>query len=136
VIALFRGVTRIRQDRGAAATASLGTLLTFAVSDDYSVAASDLTVRPQTASNNLQFEQAFTNDGHEPVVLRGVTAILNAEGGIVGKVPSNPHRLLPGERTSMRLDYAGDLPSGRDRALATFDFAGHALTRSAEFEVR
>jgi hypothetical protein len=136
VVALFRGVTRIRDDRGAAATASLGTLLTFALSDSYSVAASELTVRSQTPSRNLGFEQAFTNDGLEPVVLKGVTAILNADGALVGKVPSQPHRLLPGERASLRVDYAGELPSGRYRALATFDFVGRPLTRAAEFDVR
>jgi hypothetical protein len=54
----------------------------------------------------------------------------------VGKVPSSPHRLLPGERASLRADYAGELPSGRYRALATFDFAGRALSSAAEFEVQ
>jgi hypothetical protein len=136
VVVLFRGVTKIRDERGAQATASLGTLLTFSLSEAYSVAASGLLVRPQTSSGNLGFEQSFTNDGREPVVLKGVTAILDATGAIVGKVPSNPHRLLPGERTSLRADYAGELPSGRYRALATFDFAGRALSSAADFEVQ
>ena len=135
VVVLFRGVTPIRDGRGASTTASLGTLLTFSLSDDCSVAAEELAVRPQTASSILGFEQAFANDGREPVVLKGVTVVLDAGGSIVGKAPFRPHRLLPGERASLRADHAGELPPGRYRALATFDFEGRAVTRAADFEV-
>jgi hypothetical protein len=136
VVVLFRGRTRIAGDPRTGATASIGTLLTFALSDGYSLAPSPLSVRPQTASSNLAFEQAFVNDGTEPVVMKGVTVILSAAGAMVAKVPSPPHRLLPGERATMRSDFAGELASGRYRALSTLDFEGRALTSSAEFTVR
>jgi hypothetical protein len=55
---------------------------------------------------------------------------------MVGKVPARPQRLLPGERAAVRSEYGGELAAGRYRALSTFEFEGHALTRNAEFVVR
>jgi hypothetical protein len=136
VVVLFRGVTRIAAGDKGAATVSLGTLFTFSLSDAVAVAASDVAVRPQSASSNLGFEQTFVNSGSEPVVLKGVTAIVNGSGVLVGKVPAAPRRLLPGERAFLRADYAGELPSGRYRAVTTYEFEGRSGTRSAEFTVR
>jgi hypothetical protein len=93
-------------------------------------------VSPQSAASNLRFEQTFVNSGSEPLVLRGMTVILDAAGAMVGKVPAAPHRLLPGERASLRSEYPGELARGRYRAVATYEFEGRALTRGAEFTVR
>lgn len=136
VVVVFRGTTPLQGAGRAGATASIGTLLTFTLSDQYSVVPADLQVRPQSASSTLGFDQGFANDGPEPVVLKGMTVILDANGRLVGKVPARPHRLLPGERAVLRADYAGELGRGRYRAIATFDFEGRAVTRSAEFTVR
>jgi hypothetical protein len=136
VVVLFRGLTRIAGAGGSAATASLGTLLTFTLSDERSVSPSELTVEPPTAARNLAFEQAFANDGSEPVVLKGMTVILDGGGRVVGKVPARPQRLLPGERAALRGDFGGELSPGTYRALSTFEFDGRAVVRSAAFEVR
>lgn len=136
VVVIFRGLTRIARGSRGTATVSLGTLFTFSLSDAIAVAASDVTVSPQTAASNLRFEQTFVNSGNEPVVLKGMTAIVDSSGVMVGKVPAGAHRLLPGERTAVRSEYAGELPRGRYRALATYEFEGRAVTRAAEFVVR
>jgi hypothetical protein len=135
MIALFRGTTRIASGNGLA-TASLGTLLTFSVSDAVSLQSSPLSVTPQTRTRNTTLEQVLSDDGAEPVVTKGVAVILDAKGAIVGRTSFDPQRLLPGERLAFRSEYPGELGPGKYRVLSTFEFAGRSLTRSAELVVR
>jgi len=135
VVALFRGVTRIGGGP-TPATASLGTLLTFTTSEAASLAASDLVVHSQTDVRNLTFQESFANDGTEPVVARGIAVVLDQAGALVGKVPFETRRLLPGERATLEAEFVGELPAGRYRALSTFQYEGRAVTRAAQFEVR
>jgi hypothetical protein len=69
-------------------------------------------------------------------VLKGVAVVVDAAGALRGKAPFAAHRLLPGERVALRAEYGGELPPGRYRALATFDYEGRSATRTAEFVVR
>ena len=118
-------------------TASVGTLLTFALSGDLLAAeASALTVRVPTASSNFSAAQQVANSGTEPMVATGMLAILDVKGALVGKQAIPPWRMLPGERTDVLVEYGGDLPSGRYRALVTYDLTDKTLTSSAEFIVR
>jgi hypothetical protein len=118
-------------------TASVGTLLTFALSGDVIAAkASPLTVQPPTASANFVASQRLDNSGTEPMVATGMLAIVNATGALVGKQSIPSWRMLPGEKTDVRVEYGGDLPSGRYRALLTYDLTDKTLTSSAEFSVR
>jgi hypothetical protein len=134
VVAIFRGTTPIRND-ATSATASLGTLLTFTLSDGVSIFASDLTAKAQSATGNTAFVQSFTNDGQEPVLVKGVTVVLDGRGTLVGKVPFEARRLLPDEDVILRGEFPGELASGRYRALSTVEAAGRAITRSAGFVV-
>jgi hypothetical protein len=118
-------------------TASVGTLLTFALSGDVIAAeASPLAVQPPTATSNFVAAQQVANSGTEPVVATGMLAIIDAAGALVGKQAIPSWRLLPGERTDMRVEYGGDLRPGRYRALVTYDLTDKTLTSSAEFIVR
>jgi hypothetical protein len=118
-------------------TASVGTLMTFALSGDVIAAeASPLTVQPPTASSNFVAAQEVVNSGTEPMVATGMLAIVDAAGKLVGKQAIPPWRMLPGERTDVRVEYGGELPSGRYRALVTYDLTDKTLTSSAEFNVR
>jgi hypothetical protein len=118
-------------------TASVGTLMTFALSGDVIAGAvSPLLVQPPTASSNFTAAQQVSNTGTEPFVATGMLAILDAAGTLAGKQAIPPWRMLPGERTGMHVEYGGDLPAGRYRALVTYDLAGKTLTSSAEFRVR
>ena len=119
-------------------TASVGTLLTFAlVGDVIAAEASPLKVQPPTASSNFSAAQEVSNSGSEPMVATGMLAIIDGNGALVGKQPIPGWRMLPGERTDIRVEYGGDLPTGRYRALITYDLTSDkTLTSSAEFSVR
>jgi hypothetical protein len=135
IVALFRGTTRLG-GRAARATVTLGTLLTFTVSDRISVAASDLTVEPPSDSENAAFELACANDGDEPVVPRGMAVVLDGAGRLVGKVALTQKRLLPGERGALRAEYPGELRPGAYRVVVTLEVEGRSLVRQAELRVR
>jgi hypothetical protein len=135
VVALFRGRSRIANGR-TGTIASLGALLTFTLSDDVRVTAADLDVEPPSASTLLAFSDTLTNTGAEPAVVTGVAAVLDLGGRLVGRATFESRRLLPNERGVMHAEYPGALAAGRYRALATFDYEGRPLTKSAEFLVR
>jgi hypothetical protein len=116
--------------------ASLGSLLTFATSDNVELSARPIAVRPQSATASLAATQTCTNSGHEPLVAKGVMAILDAQGALVGKSALQPHRLLPGESAELGGEYAGELDPGRYRVFITYDYEGKSLAGSADVEIR
>lgn len=134
VVVMFRGTTRLGDAR-ASSTASLGTLLTFKLSDGASLEADALQVTPQTGAANASFEQVVVNAGTEPVVPRGAAIVIDRSGAVAARVAFDARRVLPGERTTLRAEYGGELPPGRHRVLATFEYAGRTLTRTAEVVV-
>lgn len=134
VVILFKGTTTIGKGRSAS-TVSLGALMTFSLSDHSAVTVSELSVAPQTDSQNAAFEVAFVNGGTEPVSPRGVAVILNASGAVVGKASFEPLRVLPGERQTFKTTYPGELGKGIYRVVSTFEFAGKAVTKTAPLVV-
>jgi hypothetical protein len=131
LVVLFQGTTRI--DRRA--TVSIGSLLTFDLSGRLSVAAGALRATPHTASANASLELPVGNDGSEPAIVRGAAAIIDQRGALIGKVALDPRRLLPGERTVLRADYPGVLPSGRYRVVATIDCSNRSWSRTTELAI-
>jgi hypothetical protein len=118
-------------------TASIGTLLTFALAGDTIAAtASPLEVKAPTASTNFLATHHVTNSGTEPVVATGMLAILDAKGGLAGRQAIPGWRMLPGEGTDIRVEYGGNLAAGHYRALVTYDLTDKTLTSSAEFDVK
>ena len=135
VIALFRGTDKIKTG-SMTASASLGSLLTFALSNETALTADALRVQPPTATSNLAIAQTCTNSGSEPLVAKGMIAVIGADGRIAGKSALQPRRLLPGERAQLDTRYGADLKPGRYRVLVTYDYEGRALTQSTEITVR
>lgn len=135
VVALFRGTNTVMSGN-IPMTASLGTLLTFTLSDSVEMAAAPLQVRPQSASANLAVTQACRNAGSEPLVANGVMAVLDEKGTLVGKSALTPRRLLPGESAELGGEYAGELDPGKYKVYLTYDYEGKTLTQSAEVEVQ
>lgn len=135
VVALFHGTTRLMNGR-VPMTPSLGTLLTFSISDDARVDIAPLVVTPPSASRNLTVAAHCVNSGSEPLLVRGVAAIVDARGTLVGRVDLQPKRMFPSETASLNGEYAGDLARGRYRVLVTCDLGGKSVTKSAEVEVR
>jgi hypothetical protein len=135
IVAMFRGTNTV-MNGNVPISASLGTLLTFSVTDDLKLTTSPIAAHPQTATANLGFTQACTNSGREPFVAKGVLAVLDAKGTLVGKSELQPHRLLPGESADLGGEFAGDLGAGKYRLFVTYDYDGKTLNNSAEVEVR
>ena len=138
VAALFRGQTVVGTDRGVAMMASLGSLITFTLSDDVRLDATVPEVSEQTQASNLSVAEWVSNAGSEPVVAGGTAAFLNEAGVLVGKVPVEPQRLMPGERLLFRAEYPTLLNPGRYRALLSLEYDDDqrkVLTRTAEFAV-
>jgi hypothetical protein len=137
IVALFQGTTKLQRDGATKFTASLGTFLTFSLSENGSAQASPLLVTPPTATSNLNVAQNLVNDGSEPVLAQGMLAILNQAGTLVAKQAIKPRRLLPGEKTDMSAEYGGELPAGHYRALVTYVLQNNkTLTSSGEFAVQ
>ncbi|MBV9493859.1 MAG: hypothetical protein JOZ54_06410 [Acidobacteria bacterium] len=136
VVALFQGTTKLQRN-GTQVTASLGTLLTFALSDNGTAEASPLVVHAPTATTNLNVGQQLANGGSEPVLAQGMLAILNSAGTLVAKQAMTPRRLLPGEKLDMSAEYGGELQAGHYRALVTYVLQNNkTVTSGAEFDVR
>jgi hypothetical protein len=138
VAAVFRGQTVVGNQRGVAMTASLGSLITFTLSGDTRLDGADPEVSEQTETSNLAVTEWVTNVGGEPVVASGAAALLNDAGALVGKVPIEPQRLMPGERLPFRAEYPALLAPGRYRAILSLEYDDHVrkvLTRTAEFAV-
>jgi len=133
--AIFRGVTRVEVQAGVSMTGSLGTLMTFTLSDDLQLEASSVEVSSQTATTNLSFVQELHNVGPEPVLSNGAIAVTDAGGRLVTRIPIAPQRLLPGERVRIVGDYPGELASGRYQAFLSMTYGSNVLTRTAAFYV-
>jgi hypothetical protein len=138
VAAIFRGQTIVGSQRGVAMTASLGSLITFTLSDNVRLDGGVPDVSEQTNASNLAVTEWVTNVGSEPVVAGGAAAFLNDDGTLVGKVPIEAQRLMPGERLAFKAEYPSLLAPGRYRAILSLEYDDHArkvLTRAAEFAV-
>jgi hypothetical protein len=79
--------------------------------------------------------QELANVGSEPAIVKGVAAILNEKGMLVGRAAFEQKRLLPGERNALHANYAGTLPPGKYRVLCSMEYAGRIATGTAEFVV-
>jgi len=135
VVVLLKGKNQLIV-KGVPMVASLGSLLTFALSNDVSMTTAAMRVTPPTATATASVAQTCTNNGREPIVARGVVAILDSRGTLVGKSAIEPKRLLPHETMELRSDYAGDLAPGHYRVMLTLGYEGQTLVRSAEMDVR
>ena len=97
VAAIFRGHTPVNPRVGMAMTASLGCLITFTLSDDARLEASQPEVAAQTDSANLFVGKWVTNVGSELLTPSGAVALLNDAGILVGDAGGNAECVLPGE---------------------------------------
>ena len=138
VAAIFRGRTVVGTQQGVAMTASLGALITFTLSTDVRLEAAIPDVTEQTDAANLALTEWVTNIGVEPVVASGAAAFLDESGALVGKVPVEPQRLMPGERVQFKAEYPALLAPGRYRAFLSLEYDDHerkVLTRTVDFAV-
>ncbi|PYP87674.1 MAG: hypothetical protein DMG65_16520 [Candidatus Angelobacter sp. Gp1-AA117] len=134
VAVFFRGQPA-QSPQGPRVQLNLGTVVDFSTSDNVKLDIVTPQVAPPTATTNTTVTQELANIGPEPVIVRGVAAIVNQPGKLVGRAVFEQKRLLPGERNSLHANYAGTLPPGKYRVLCSLEYAGKAVTRTTEFSV-
>jgi hypothetical protein len=135
VVTFFRGGVVGAGNGAIGLSASLGTLITFNASSDYEVEAGPVQASLQTPAANLILSKELRNRGSEPVIPKGVIAILNASGKRVAKAPFSPQRLLPGERLIFAATNPAQLAPGHYRTVSSFEFEGKVLTSAGEFTI-
>jgi hypothetical protein len=135
VVTFFRGRVVPAGDGAIGLGASLGTLITFNVSSEYSVEVGPVRASLQTPAANLVLSEELHNSGSEPMMPKGVIAILNASGRRVAKAPFTPQRLLPGERLVFAATDPAQLAPGHYRTLSSFEFEGKVVTSAGEFTI-
>lgn len=137
VVALFHGTDKIPSGVGSVSmTASLGTLITFNMSDAIEVSADAIQTTAQTEMTNAVIGEWLTNTGHEPVIPSGMVAVLDSTGSLVSKAELPAQRLLPGERLQFKAECPTALPAGSYRVFASYEFEGKTLTKAGELTVR
>jgi hypothetical protein len=137
IAAIFNATNAISPSKGSVGlVASIGTLITFNLSNNDAITPEPVQIALPTETTNLTFTQVLTNTGTEPVIPKGVAAILNAAGHLVGKATFPGQRLLPGEKLTYRAEYADALKPGDYHVLCTFSYARHAETQQANFTVK
>ena len=114
---------------------NVGAVVDFSISDEASLEAIEPRVIPQSASTNAVVTEELANVGPEPVIVKGIAAILDAPGKLVGKAIFQQKRLLPGERNSVRAEYAGILAPGKYQVLCSLEYAGRTITRTTDFVI-
>jgi hypothetical protein len=133
IVAMFQGKTLVGTEGGVGVTGSLGTLVTFTLSNHFQVDCLPLGFVDTTAAESLSLSERLTNSGSEPVIPKGTLAIIDSTGGLVGKVPIAPQRLLPGEQLDFKVIYPTTLKPGKYRALLSLKHEGGLLTKSLDF---
>jgi hypothetical protein len=136
MVAVFRGKTVIQGHGAVGMTASLGALLTFNLSDQIKLESSAIQFAGTSAGDSLAISEWVTNTGSEPAVAKGVIAILKSGGSLVGKVPVDGKRLLPGEHLEFKAEYPSTLKQGKYRAVISLEHAGGVLTTTSEFDIQ
>jgi hypothetical protein len=135
VVAIFHGQTPLPGRGTLMFTGSLGTLITYNLSARIDIRAGAPAISPQTDNANLMVSQQLENDGQEPAILKGTLAVLKSSGELIGRVPIEPHRLLPGEKFNCEVEYPHSLRPGRYRAMMSIQHEGGVQTRSIEFQI-
>lgn len=137
IVAIFRAKPNVDPKAGSVGlTASMGTLMTFNLSPNVAVSLEPVHVNPSTETTNLSFDDTLTNTGTEPVIPKGVAAILNQNGHLAGKASFAVQRLLPGEKLVYHAEFPDQLKPGDYKVLCTFQFEGHTETQQAQLTVK
>jgi len=113
---------------GANFAVRLGGLLMLATegASDYAVEVKGGKIQPPTGSSELEIQLDIQNHGTSHVRLRGMFAILDANGKLVGRGRNEEKAYLPGQRDIYKASWGDDLPPGHYIAVVTltYDRAG------------
>jgi hypothetical protein len=113
---------------GNAATASIGirfrslVMLATVDANEYNVEITDGKVSPPSAATPLELDIGVRNRGTVHARVRGAFALLDAQGKLAGRGTIEERRFLPGQKNSLKMPWAGELPAGRYTAIVTISY--------------
>ena len=88
----------------------------------YKIELSNLKLTPPTGNQGLDLTFDLLNSGNTHVFPTARVAILDAQHKLVAKAEGDIKRFLPGQKESMHVTWAGDLPSGEYSAVLTIAY--------------
>jgi hypothetical protein len=137
IACIFRGATPIGSAK-VNMTASLGALVTFSGggAGSFKVESQPASVKIDSSARMIEFSESLTNTGEDPIVPKGVVAILNENGNLVAKVPITGPRLLPGESYKLIAEHPGLPRPGKYKAQFLLENENAVFTNAAEFTVK
>jgi hypothetical protein len=132
----FMGRTVMSESNAVQMTASLGTLFTFTLADDFRIEKEPLEVMVGAGTKTILFRERLKNMGTDPIVPKGVVAVTNEHGSLVARVPIRSQRLLPGESLEFSAEYPGLPRAGNYRATFLVEHESALVSNAAEFTVK
>jgi hypothetical protein len=132
----FMGKTVVGESHAVQMTASLGTLFTFTLADDYRVQKDPLQVSVDQETRTILFRERLKNTGSDPIVPKGVVAVTNEVGSLVARVPIKSQRLLPGESLEFSAEHPGLPRAGNYRATFLVEHESALVANAADFTVK
>jgi hypothetical protein len=135
IACIFRGNTLIGSG-AVTMTASLGSLVTFTLGNDFKVQNQPLKTAVDTDAKMVTFSEDIKNSGGDPIVPKGVLAIMNESGALVTKLPITGPRLLPGESARLTAEHPGLPKPGNYTVKFLLENENAVFSNSAEFTVK
>jgi hypothetical protein len=116
-------------------------MLTTEDNAEYNVEVLGGQIIPPTSSSPMELSLDLNNRSTSHATMRGVFAIFNAAGELLGRGKIDEKRFLPGERDKLKTTWAGELAPGRFTAMVTLSYnrAGQeaaSMTYELSFEVK
>jgi hypothetical protein len=102
-------------------------LLSAAGSEDYRVAITDTRLTPPTANRNLELTFALDNLSNVHVFPESHLTIMNARKQVVARADGEIRRFFPGQKDSLKLTWAGELPAGDYVAVLTVSYGDNKV---------
>jgi len=116
----------------------LGCLVLLNAEDtaDYKIALSNLKLTPPAANQGLDLTFDVANASNTHVFPVGRVAVLDSNRKLVAKAQSDMIRLLPGQKSSLKVDWSGSLPTGGYTAVLTVTYGEDRIeTQQIPFSV-
>ena len=111
-------------------------LLMAEKSEQYKVELTNVKLTPPSANQGLEVTFDVANESNVHIFPLPRVAILDSNHGLVAKAENTAKRYLPGQKDSMHVSWAGNLPAGSYTAVLTVSYGEDQIqTRQLPFEI-
>ena len=111
-------------------------LLSAEKTEDFKVELSNVKVTPPTGAQGLDLSFDVLNNSNSHIFPIARVAVLDGQRKMVAKAQSLEKRFLPGQKDSMHVSWAGNLPAGSYTGVLTLTYAEDRIeTRQVPFTV-